>query len=490
MEPVPPPIPTLRVDKVKLYQGNRQQQSPFSKGKVFQGVITEKNNTQFILDVDGQQWIADSKAPLQVGQRLNLQVTGTKPQVTLQILTDPLTQKIGKSLHLLINEGRLLPGTLALAGRLPAKNLSSPAKDTLNFYSSTAASFTQTSPQAQAAGSHLAELLTNLIVSTRENNSGQENLPAVSSFLENLLQTLPEQDPARFQIQSSLSRLQSLAQNGSVRQILFDTNNPATKEQFQLLLQTIGEQQTGAGQALVETLVGFFSDNDASSPAPLLLNLLSLTAHLLESGDQARPKNADGPDLQQFIERLGTNFEHLLAAGKKEEAAKTLKSTLLEISHNLSENKPLQQQADQLTSTLELFQLLQIRLAGESVFVLPLPLPFLNQGFLLVEPDLHQNGQEQQGDRNEKKYSLHLQLEGLGNLRIELQQQKTGMRVRFFSQDTERTKFLADHRRELGQWLTAAPLESVQFLTGADEPIKELLSYMAAETTGVLDTSA
>ena len=489
MEPVPPPIPSTRVDRVKLYQGSRQQQSPFSRGKVFQGVITGKNNNQFILDVEGQQWIADTKAPLQVGQRLNLQVTGTKPQVTLQILTDPLTQKIGKSLHLLTNESQLLSGTLALAGRLPAKSLSTPAKDTLNFYSRTAASFTQTSPQAQTAGNLLAELLTNLIVSTRE-NSRQQNSPVLSSLLKNLLQTLPEQDLEQFQIQSSLNRLQSLEQNTSVRELLFDTNNPAAKEQFQLLLQTIGEQQSGPGQALVETLVGFFSDNDASSPTPLLLNLLSLTAHLLEPAERTRPKNIDGRDLQQFIERLGTNLEHLLAAGKKEEAAKTLKSTLLEISHNLSQNKPLQQQAEQLTSTLELFQLLQIRLAGESALVLPLPLPFLNQGFLLVEPDLHQDEQEQQEGRDEKKYSLHLQLEGLGNLRIELQHQKTGIQLRFFSQDTERTKFLADHRQELGQWLTAAPLASVQFLTGADEPIKELLSHMGNETTGVLDTSA
>ena len=489
MEPVLPPIPTLRVDRVKLYQGNRQQQSPFNKGKVFQGIITGKDNNQFILDVDGQQWIADSKVPLQIGQRLNLQVTGTKPQVTLQILTDPLNQKIGKSLHLLTNEGRLLPGTLALAGRLPAKNLSSQAKDTLSFYSSTAASLTKTSPQPGTAGSHLAELLTSFIASAA-GNSGQDNTTAISSFLQSLLQTLPEQDLEQFQIQSSLRQLRSLTQDGSIREMVFDSKNPAANKQFQLLLQTIGEQPTGAENTLAETLSGFFPDNNTTSPAPLLLNLLSLTAHLLKTEVQARPKISDGPDLQQFIERLGTNLEHLLAAGQKEEAAKTLKSTLLEISHNLSENKPLQQQADQLTSTLELFQLLQIRLAGESAFVLPLPLPFLNQGFLLVEPDRHQSGQEPQGEESKKKYSLHLQLEGLGNLRIELQQHKAGMRLRFFSQDTERTKFLADHRRELGHWLTAAPLESVQFLTGAEEPIKELLSHMADETTGVLDTSA
>ncbi len=335
----------------------------------------------------------------------------------------------------------------------------------------------------------MIELLTNLITPAQENNR-QENPTPLSSFLENLLQTLPEQDVVQYRIQSSLRQLQGLSQDGSVRELLFDAKNPTAKEQFQTLLQTIDEQQTVAGNALVENLLGLFPDNDITSPAPLLLDLLSLTAHLLKSGSRDGSKNTDGSDLKQFIERLGTNLEHLLAAGKKEEAAGTLKSTLLEISHNLSENKPLQHQADQLTSTLELFQLLQIRLAGESAFVLPLPLPFLNQGFLLVEPDRHQGEQNPQGDPDEKKYSLHLQLEGLGNLRIELQHQNAGIRIRFFSQDTERTEFLAEHRRELDQWLTAAPLESVQFLTGANEPIKELLCHITDETTGILDTSA
>ncbi len=488
MEPVSPLTPSLRVDGVKLYQGDRQQQSPFSRGKIFQGLITGKNNNQFILDVDGQQWVAESKAPLQVGQRLNLQVTGTKPQVTLQILTDPLTRNIGKSLHLLANEGRILPKTFELAGLLPENALSPPAKETLEFFANTAESFVKTTFQSGEEGSRLADLLTTL-VSSPTKNTDQTVQTTLSTLVKTILQSLPGDDPRQSLAQLLDRQLQSMDQNGSIRSVLLGTKNPSADEQFQVFLQNIGNQQTAAGTALVDALRQFLADNKSSSPTPLLLSLLSLTEQLQVSKDPQPHDGLQGRDLKQFIDRLGINLEHLLATGRTEEATRTLKNALLEISHNLSENKPLQQQADQLTSSLELLQMLQVRLAGESIFVLPLPLPFLNQGFLLVEPDGQQQGREQ-GDTSGKRYSLHLQLEGLGNLRVELQQQKTGMRLRFFSEDTDRTKFLSEHGQELQQWLTATTLESVQFLTGAGDPIKQLLSHMANDTTGALDTSA
>lgn len=488
MEPVSPLTPSLRVDGVKLYQGDRQQQSPFSRGKIFQGLIIGKKNNQFILDVDGQQWIADSKAPLQIGQHLNLQVTGTKPQVTLQILTDSLTQNIGKSLHLLTNEGQLLPKTLELAGVLPENALSPPARETLNFFANTSESFVKTTFQSGGGGNRLADLLTGL-VSSQTKNTDQTLQTRLSALVQTILQSLPENDPRKSLAQLLDRQLQTMDQNGSIRSILLGDKKPAADEQFQLFLQTIGNQQTDAGTALVNALRQFLADDTTASPTPLLLRLLSLTEQLQESRNQQPHDGPQGRNLKQFIDRLGTNLEHLLGTGRTEEAARTLKNTLLEISHNLTENKPLQQQADQLTSSLELLQMLQVRLAGESIFVLPLPLPFLNQGFLLVEPDGQQNGQEQ-GDTSKKRYSLHLQLEGLGNLRIELQQQETGMRLRFFSEDTDRTKFLSEHRQELQQWLTATTLESIQFLTGAGDPIQQLLSHMANDTTGALDTSA
>ena len=196
-----------------------------------------------------------------------------------------------------------------------------------------------------------------------------------------------------------------------------------------------------------------------------------------------------GKELEQFINRLGTNLEQLLATGKQEEAAQTLKSALLEISHIFSENTKIQPQADQLTATIQLYQMLQIRLAGEAIFFLPLPLSFLNQGYLLVEPDHKQEG-EQQPRMENNKYSLHLNLEGLGNLKVDLQQQAGGMRLRFFAEDSEKAKFLSENRDDLQQWLTATTLESVQFLTGAEDPTKQLLARMTSGPASLLNTRA
>ncbi len=198
-----------------------------------------------------------------------------------------------------------------------------------------------------------------------------------------------------------------------------------------------------------------------------------------------------GKELEQFINRLGTNLEHLLATGKQEEATQTLKSALLEISHSFSGNTKIQPLADQLTATIQLYQMLQIRLAGEAIFFLPLPLSFLNQGYLLVEPDHKQEGEQQPGGENENnRYSLHLNLEGLGNLKVDLQQQAGGMRLRFFAEDSEKAKFLSENRDDLQQWLTATTLESVQFLTGAEDPTKQLLARMTHGPASLLNTRA
>ena len=488
MVPVISVTPSLRVDGVKLYQDSKQQQTPFNQGKIFQGRITGKSDNKFILDVEGRQWLADSKAPLRIGQRLNLQVTGTKPHITLQILSGTLTRNIGKSLHLLVNEGSLLPKTLELAGQLPQEDLSGAARETIDFYGRATALFSQPPVQKNAPANQLAELLTDIIARTGPESAGKAGT-TLSTFIENLLHTLPEHDSSRALVQQLMQQMRQQGPDISVPELLLAGKDPDADQEFKLLLNLITGQQDISESGLKEALAGLLPKDSRQSPSSLLLNLLSLTGNLLEDSKQKAPAAADGRNLKKIIGRLGTNLEQLLAEGKTEEAAKTLKGTLLEISHALTGNKPLQHQAEQLTSMLELFQMLQIRLAGESIFVLPLPLPFLNQGFLLIEPDNPQQDQQQENTAK-KRYSLHLQLEGLGNLRIELQQDNSGLGIRFFSQDAERTKFLSENRRELENRLSAARLKSVQFLTGVKDPITELFADVTGATTGVLDTNA
>jgi len=123
---------------------------------------------------------------------------------------------------------------------------------------------------------------------------------------------------------------------------------------------------------------------------------------------------------------------------------------------------------------------------------MPLPLSFLDQGYLLIDADRSKNDQEKH-DPSEKPlqhFELHLQLEGLGNLQIDFREKDGGVTLKFTAADAERAKFLAGFRGELDRWLTAANLESVQFLVGAREPVKSLLGKIMGDSTGIIDTNA
>ena len=495
MDSVSSLAPTLRIDKLQFAQGNKQQHPPFARGQILQGLITGKENNQFILDVKGQQFLADSKAPLQIGQRLDLQVTALSPRISLQVLTDPLTQNIGKALYLLPTEGRLLTQTATLAGELPANSLSPPSQQALDFFTSLAVSDAQSTPLPQQAGQQLSRLLINLF-SAPEPEAQIKNiknaLAELQSFIDRLTQSLPRQHPARILAERVRQSIGSPGRDVSLQQLMATTGSPEGEGQLNALLQNISQLPTSGntGQTLTELVLQFMLRQE-QSPTPLLQQLLSLTEELLRQDGAGKKGLPSGKELEQFVNRLGTNLEQLLATGRKEEATQTLKSALLEISHTFSENTKIQPQADQLTATIELYQMLQIRLAGETVFFLPLPLSFVNQGYLLVEPDKDNEQEQQPGAEGENnKYSLHLNLEGLGNLKVELQQHAGGTRLRFFAEDSEKARFLSENRDDLQQWLTATTLESVQFLTGAEDPTRQLLARMTHGPASLLNTRA
>ncbi|HHD62900.1 MAG TPA: hypothetical protein ENK96_00740, partial [Desulfobulbaceae bacterium] len=334
MDPVSPLTPSLRVDRINLHQDNKQQQTPFGHGRILQGRITGKSNSQFILDVEGQQWIADSKAPLRVGQRLNLQVTGTTPNITLQILTDPLTQNIGKSLHLLAAEGRLLPRTIDLATQLPKGTLSSPSEKTLAFFKDVAATFNKTLLlNPGQAGSQMARLLGN-IFSSSDTGSQENSLAALSNFLNNLAQTLPQQDPDRALARLLQQQISDVSLHSPPQEFLLGKNNPGADRQLRALLQNIGLLPFSEDNTLTGIIMQSIGNDKSSSPSPLLLQLLTLAGNLLSRDIGSQKSAPTGKNMEEFFERLGTNFEQLLVRGKTKEAMQTLKSTLLEISHN------------------------------------------------------------------------------------------------------------------------------------------------------------
>jgi len=491
MAPVTPVYPSLQVDRVDLYQGDRRQQSQFKNGALLKGQITGRQGNQFVLEVDGQQWIARSRTPLRVGQNLNLQVTGTKPAVTLQILADPLTSQVGKSIHLLTGEGELVSKTLELASLLPKENLSPPTRQTLAFYQNSTGLLTGADQAASSRTNELANQLSTLLQQVLRSDStvDQQELHA---NLQELLRNLPDKGAAADLGKTLLAELNSAAGKNSLTTLLFSSGNAGkSAQQIDILLQQLASGGT-AGQSLAEALINFTSNQQELelAPTPFLLRLFDLVGKLTTETDSQAQAPAQGKELKEYIDRVGTNMERLLAEGKTDQAATTLKSALLEISQQHDVHASVASQAGHLSSTIEAIQLLQVRLAQDAIFLLPLPFSFLDQGFLVIDQD--RSGKQKEPGQTDlpARYSLYLQLEGLGNLRIDFQQTASGTRLYFYAQDADRARFLSRNQEELLSLLTATVPESIQFLTGAEDPVKSLLGKITDTGSAVLNTTA
>ena len=507
MDPINPISPTLQIQPLTAYQNSGQQQRlPFSftQGQVLQGMVSAHSGAnQFTIDIGGHQILAESTAGLQVGQKLNLQVTTLVPQIELQIVNTPaVTRMIGNAIHLIGQQSVTMPGLTELAEKatlLP--QLSTSSKETLQLYANSIAN-----PSLESAPSIIAtQLFVQLLNGTLEALTTPQGMSKDTLYagIGNLLQQL---------LQTSAFTPESAAHATNLAPLFAQMSDPSSQASASLLTATDTSAFLSAGetisrlnafgklfqgntqiQNLISQLIPFIQDDSALPAAHPLQQLLTLLNRLKSETVETQPLQVDGRQLEKIINRLGITMEQSLANGNQEKAVQTLKFALLELSQQLPAGEKGLPQTEQIAKTIELYQLLQIRLASESLVFIPLPFSFLNQGYLLVDADHSKNEPEAKTGKEGKTtklYELHLQLEGLGNLQIDIRQQDGKLSLKFLTEDTQRAKFLASFRDQLGQWLTAASLESAQFLVGAKEPVKSLLEKIMSDATGMVDTKA
>lgn len=502
MDPAISLTPILRIDPLAGYQGSKQEQrTPFSQGQILQGLISGKtSDNQFLLEVDGRRVVADSKAALNIGQKLDLQVAQVQPRVILQVVSDPLTQNIGKSIHLLDQQSQLLPGVATLfreTGNNPA--LPESSRQVLQLFTQ----LTSTRPAPSSGNVEPATLLPQLLSQLADVPAARqaENiLPAIQNLLQQLVRTAPSSSDVgslaarileSFSDPGKAIPLQLLVvqtpEAGTAQATVSQPQQAAIALLNQLLQLQGGNEKLGQ---VIGQLLKLFTDNEHAAPTRLCNQLLELSVLVAKEKPLQSTVGLNGQHLKQMADKMGLNLEQLLAVGNREEAVQTLKNALFDITRIAANNEKQSALSGQLLNTLELYQMVQVRLASDSIFFFPLPLPFLDQGFLMTAPDKESSQGTKRNSEENKIYSLHLKLEGLGNLQIDINHQHDSVSLRFLTQDTERTRFLADHRNELPDWLTALKLESARFLTGADDPTRQLLSRMISGTTGVVDTRA
>jgi len=232
----------------------------------------------------------------------------------------------------------------------------------------------------------------------------------------------------------------------------------------------------------------FQSLNPLASP---LLGRLSQASqagiHYYYNLQQTHIGNKDGGTLlKQLVDRLGLTPETVLAKGKNNTAGQTLKSALLEITTILREGGAIADTANRLLGTLDLYQLAQLRLATENLFLFPLPLSFLVNGYLLVEQDTESDKGLSESDT--LRFSLHLTLEPLGDIEITFLQTKDGLYIRFSCESADKKEFTTGFQDDLKEMISSTEVLGLSFTDTAGNATGDLIQQLVPNGKAILDT--
>jgi hypothetical protein len=236
-------------------------------------------------------------------------------------------------------------------------------------------------------------------------------------------------------------------------------------------------------------LAGLFQSLQQHNPPPLA-TVSPASRSILEGFFSMQQNGVAGQNggaiLRQLIDSLGLNLEQLLARGDADNGVHTLKAALLELAHSFTAAGSIAETAGKLLATLELFQIAQIQIAGSDQLIFPLPLPFIEQGYLLVEQD--SRDREQDGGPTEHRFSLHLTVSELGNLQIDFLHNKEGLFIRFRAGDQQKSDFIESFGDDLKKAISAVPLINLSFSGDAPDPIHDLVRQLVPEGNSILDT--
>lgn len=211
---------------------------------------------------------------------------------------------------------------------------------------------------------------------------------------------------------------------------------------------------------------------------------------LLESFFSMQETWSDGKDggttLKQMIEKLWLNLESLIARGDTQKALNTLKAALLEVTHLFKNAESISDSTNKILTTIELFQFAQLGSGSNSLYIFPLPLPILDQGYLVIEK---REEDENDSTSPEMRFSLHLSMSEIGNVRIDFLQTEEGLFLKFQAESQEVADFVQSLSEELKETISGVKLVSMTFSGDAPDLRYDLIQYILPEGKSVLDTT-
>jgi hypothetical protein len=141
--------------------------------------------------------------------------------------------------------------------------------------------------------------------------------------------------------------------------------------------------------------------------------------------------------------------------------------------------------AANLLQGLDMTHQLNLQLLPEGALLLPLPLPFLKQGYLLLEnTDESSHGQTE----SPNKLSLFLSLEKLGEIRIDMLWDMEELLIKFTCEKTQTSQKLSESGEDLRQALHFRPPHEILFTTGRPHPEEELMERLTGDLRGLINT--
>ena len=444
-------------------------------------VVENRGQNMFMLETTDIRFAVQSNLPLVKGEQLQFQVLSSDPVLELQKVDPGPSSQIRQTLALAGEVINVKPLLLNLQSSFFSASKSLP-ENSVAFHS-TAVQATKTSRQT------VHPILQKIETGALEQLVRQGNYTVKATILENqgenknLVQIGGESytlhgrmagDPG----ESKVLQLQSLQPTLN----FFSVNDGGVVNKSQPLLLSAENQ---ALPALVRALqLPLFTGLDLLQPTQqqLLHNLQNLQpAQLQEPGA--------GELLKRDLEQFGLRSEALAAQGKGQDAATQLKSLLAEIAIIFHGQEKISSAASRLLATLESNQFVQANLPNENILLFPLPFSFLEKGYLMVE----QEGEQQRGEGGgEESFActVHLALEGLGNIKVRCAQTKESIRIAFFLDSQEKADFVSTFGERLTENISSAPLLSLSFASGADSPGTALLQKILPAEQPMLSTKA
>ena len=483
--------------------------------QIVQATIADKGDGRVLLDMRGQQMWAQTKAEVQTGQQLNLQVVSTEPRLQLQIVPKGAEKHLLPLMHLFGAQPQLGTKLQQMSQALDAKATQPQLEQLANQFLGQrplplGAELAQAAKPLHEALAHLQTTSQNVRAAlssflqqipaelTRSGIGGDTAAASAQMFtrmtgvLTDILQSLPPAPQITPQITPQGTPPFSLIPADAP----VDPNRAAQLEQIMApLLQTSsGQKPTVQFLQQVRTFLEQLPISDLQAKilppettteqarnqiqflSAALMQALSQTIGAIQQQMATPPPR----ELALLAQVLGLNFEDRLLKGEVETARNSLKGILLQLQNQEDAPAQVRQNSSNLLQQLELFQLCRARLAEDGILFLPLPFDFLQQGYALIEEHDHdKQGDAETSARRSLSVTLNLALEHLGTMNINMLFETGNLFVRISCAKPETVVLVEHSRQELNSLLQPFGLQRLNVDAKAQDPAAALLERMS-----------